>query len=117
MILKMKLKVKIKRHALDYIYIYYNVLYFECYLIADSFDISIGVPDRHFKIKKNKSDIETLPKEEVINCSCASNQEDGLMIQVRIKQFNYIFYFLLILFNITLFRYFNLHFSFLHKIT
>ncbi|KAE9542877.1 hypothetical protein AGLY_002788 [Aphis glycines] len=50
----------------------------------DSFDISIGVSDRHFKIKKNKSDIETLPKEEVINCSCASNQEDGLMIQCDI---------------------------------
>jgi len=78
-------------------------------LIADSFDISIGVSDRHFKTKKNKSDIETLPKEEVINCSCASNQEDGLMIQVRIKQSNYIFY-LLILFNITLFRSFNLQF-------
>lgn len=48
----------------------------------DSYDmISIGGSDRHFKIKKNKSDVETLPKEEVINCSCASNQEDGLMIQ------------------------------------
>lgn len=69
-------------------------------MIADSFDISIGVSDRHFKIKKNKSDIETLPKEEVINCSCASNQEDGLMIQVRIKQYNFIFYFILILFYI-----------------
>lgn len=51
----------------------------------DSYDmISIGGSDRHFKIKKNKSDIETLPKEEVINCSCASNQEDGLMIQCDI---------------------------------
>jgi len=51
----------------------------------DSYDmISIGGSDRHFKIKKNKSDVETLPKEEVINCSCASNQEDGLMIQCDI---------------------------------
>lgn len=56
---------------------------FVCYLIADSYDtISITSSDRHFKIKKNKSDIESLPKEEVINCSCGSNQEDGLMIQV-----------------------------------
>lgn len=79
-------------------------------MIADSFDVNIGVSDRHFKIKKNKSDIETLPKEEVINCSCASNQEDGLMIQVHIKLSNYIFYLLLILFYITLYRSFNLHF-------
>lgn len=79
-------------------------------MIADSFDVSIGVSDRHFKIKKNKSDIETLPKEEVINCSCASNQEDGLMIQVCIKLSNYIFYLLLILFNTPLYRSFNLHF-------
>ncbi|XP_022161085.1 PHD finger protein 20-like protein 1 [Myzus persicae] len=51
----------------------------------DSYDmISIGGSDRHFKIKKNKSDVETLPKEEVINCSCASNQEEGLMIQCDI---------------------------------
>ncbi|KAL4084825.1 hypothetical protein QTP88_027715 [Uroleucon formosanum] len=51
----------------------------------DSYDmISIGGSDRHFKIKKNKSEVETLPKEEVINCSCASNQEDGLMIQCDI---------------------------------
>ncbi|VVC28648.1 Zinc finger, PHD-type,Zinc finger, FYVE/PHD-type,Zinc finger, RING/FYVE/PHD-type,Zinc finger, PHD- [Cinara cedri] len=41
---------------------------------------AIGV-DRHFKIKKNKSNVESLLKEEVINCSCGSNQEDGLMIQ------------------------------------
>lgn len=44
--------------------------------------MSIVSSDRHFKIKKNKSDIESLPKEEVIHCSCGSNQEDGLMIQV-----------------------------------
>ncbi|XP_025411654.1 uncharacterized protein LOC112684370 isoform X3 [Sipha flava] len=48
----------------------------------DSYDItSVAGSDRHFKIKKKKTDIESLPKEEVINCSCASNQEDGLMIQ------------------------------------
>lgn len=46
----------------------------------------VGV-DRHFKIKKNKSDVESLLKEEVINCSCGSNQEDGLMIQVMFKLF------------------------------
>lgn len=52
-------------------------------LIADSYDrMSVTSSDRHFKIKKNKSEIESLPKEEVINCSCGSNQEDGLMIQV-----------------------------------
>ncbi|KAL5235731.1 hypothetical protein ACI65C_003141 [Semiaphis heraclei] len=51
----------------------------------DSYDmVSIGGSDRHFKIKKKKSEVETLPKEEVINCSCASNQEDGLMIQCDI---------------------------------
>jgi len=48
---------------------------------------SIIVPERHFKIKKNKSDVESLPKEEVINCSCFSNQEDGLMIQVMIDYY------------------------------
>lgn len=48
----------------------------------DNYDVdSVAVSDRHYKIKKNKSDIESLPKEEVINCSCGSNQEDGLMIQ------------------------------------
>lgn len=53
------------------------------FLIVDSYDtMSVGGSDRHFKIKKKKSDIESLPKEEVINCACASNQEDGLMIQV-----------------------------------
>lgn len=56
---------------------------FVCYLIADRYDmISVPSSNRHFKIKKNKSDIESLPKEEVIHCSCGSNQEDGLMIQV-----------------------------------
>lgn len=56
--------------------------------MADSYDmVSIGGSDRHFKIKKKKSEVETLPKEEVINCSCASNQEDGLMIQVCLNHF------------------------------
>lgn len=44
--------------------------------------MNVARSNRHFKIKKNKSDVESLPKEEVINCSCCSNQEDGLMIQV-----------------------------------
>ncbi|XP_050425360.1 PHD finger protein 20-like isoform X2 [Adelges cooleyi] len=47
----------------------------------DSCDTISMTSDRHYKIKKNKSEIESLRKEEVINCSCGSNQEDGLMIQ------------------------------------
>jgi len=81
MILKMKLEVKIKCLNLNCLN-FFNIIS-SCYLIVDSYDmISIGSSDRHFKLKKNKFDVETLPKEEVINCSCASNQEDGLMIQV-----------------------------------
>ncbi|XP_050526297.1 PHD finger protein 20 [Daktulosphaira vitifoliae] len=48
--------------------------------IYDNYDITQS-SNRHFKIKKNKTEIESLRKEEVINCSCGSNQEDGLMIQ------------------------------------
>lgn len=44
--------------------------------------MSVTRINRHYKIKKKKTDVESLPKEEVINCSCCSNQEDGLMIQV-----------------------------------
>lgn len=81
--------------------------------------ISIGGSDRHFKIKKKKTDVETLPKEEVINCSCASNQEDGLMIQVCLDHFCFkciiqlfktFFILLLILFSINSYRSFNLNF-------
>lgn len=65
------------------IYIIHNTYIW--YLIVDSYDImSVAGSDQHFKIKKKKSDVESLPKEEVINCACASNQEDGLMIQVII---------------------------------
>lgn len=51
--------------------------------ITDVYDaMNVVGSDRLFKIKKKKTDIDSLPKEEVINCLCGSNQEDGLMIQV-----------------------------------
>lgn len=71
---------KIIMFIINNIYQIKCIFKFICY--SDNYPTSaIGV-DRHFKIKKNKSDVESLLKEEVINCSCGSNQEDGLMIQV-----------------------------------
>lgn len=74
--MKIKRKVKIKFHKIK------NLIKNFYFSTDINNAMSIVNTDRHFKIKKNKSDIESLPKEEVIHCSCGSNQEDGLMIQV-----------------------------------
>lgn len=74
----------------------YIILFFiiELNLIPDSYDGNNNGSGENFEIKKNSTGVKIIHKKKVIYCSCLTNKEDGLMIQVTFNSHS-VFFFLI----------------------